>query len=121
MADKGVDHGHDPTSESTFEGAPSTSGLHSSAFPTTTPSQLQTQSLQHPHPQPPHLWLRAEAVLVCLPTLPMVWTHLPLRFQRQLLPVSQWPPVLRRHGMQLTITILYLLREPTWMFLGMQP
>ena len=28
MADEGVDHGHDPTSESTFEGAPSASGLH---------------------------------------------------------------------------------------------
>ena len=37
MADKGVDHGHDPTSESTFEGAPSASGLHASPSPTTTP------------------------------------------------------------------------------------
>ena len=36
MADDGVDHGHDPTSESTFEGAPSASGLHSSPSPTTT-------------------------------------------------------------------------------------
>ena len=36
MADKGVDHGHDPTSESTFEGAPSASGLHASPSPTTT-------------------------------------------------------------------------------------
>ena len=36
MADKGVDHGHDPTSESTFEGAPSTSGLEASPSPTTT-------------------------------------------------------------------------------------
>ena len=36
MADEGVDHGQDPTRESTFEGAPH--------------SQLQTQTLQHPHP-----------------------------------------------------------------------
>ena len=35
MADKGVDHGHDPVSESTFEGAPSASGLHASPSPTT--------------------------------------------------------------------------------------
>ena len=45
----------------------------------------------------------------------------PLRFQRQLLPVSQWPLVLRRAGMRRTITILYPLREPMWMFPGMQP
>ena len=36
MADKGVDHGHDLTSESTFEGAQSASGLHASPAPTTT-------------------------------------------------------------------------------------
>ena len=36
MADKGVDHGHDLTSGSTFEGAPSASGLHVSPSPTTT-------------------------------------------------------------------------------------
>ena len=36
MADEGVDHEHDPTSESTFEGAPSTSGLHASPSPTAT-------------------------------------------------------------------------------------
>ena len=36
MADEVVDHGHDTTSESTFEGAPSTSGLHASPSPTTT-------------------------------------------------------------------------------------
>ena len=36
MADEGVDHGHDPTSKSTFEGAPSASGLHASPSPTTT-------------------------------------------------------------------------------------
>ena len=27
-------------------------------------SQLQTQPLQHPHPQPTRLWLRAQALLV---------------------------------------------------------
>ena len=37
------------------------------------------------------------------------------------MPVSQWPPVLRRAGMRQTITIIYPLREPMWMFLGMQP
>ena len=36
MPDEGVDHEHDPTSESTFEGAPSASGLHASPSPTTT-------------------------------------------------------------------------------------
>ena len=36
MADEGVDHGQDPTSESTFEGAPSASSLHASPSPTTT-------------------------------------------------------------------------------------
>ena len=36
MADEGVDHGHDLTSESTFEGTPSASGLHASPSPTTT-------------------------------------------------------------------------------------
>ena len=35
MATEGVDQGHDPTSESTFEGAPSASGLHASPSPTT--------------------------------------------------------------------------------------
>ena len=36
MADKDVDHGHDPESESTLEGAPSASGLRASPSPTTT-------------------------------------------------------------------------------------
>ena len=36
MANKGVDHGHDPTSQPTLEGAPSASGLHASLSPTTT-------------------------------------------------------------------------------------
>ena len=48
---EGVDHGHDPTGKSTFEGAPSACGLHASPSPTTTThSQLQTQVLQHPDP-----------------------------------------------------------------------
>ena len=38
MADEGVDHGHDPTSASTFEGALSASGLHASPSPITTTS-----------------------------------------------------------------------------------
>ena len=36
MADEGVDHGHDPTSDSTFKGAPSAPGVHASPYPTTT-------------------------------------------------------------------------------------
>ena len=36
MANEGVDHEHDPTSEPTFEGAPSASRLHASPSPTTT-------------------------------------------------------------------------------------
>ena len=36
MADEGVDHGHKVTSEPTFEGAPSASGLRASPSPTTT-------------------------------------------------------------------------------------
>ena len=36
MADKGVNHGHEQTSELTFEGAPRASGLHASPSPTAT-------------------------------------------------------------------------------------
>ena len=36
MADEGVDHGHDPTSESSLEGAPSASSLQASPSPTNT-------------------------------------------------------------------------------------
>ena len=36
MADEGVDHGHHPTSEPTFERAPSASGLYAPPSPTTT-------------------------------------------------------------------------------------
>ena len=121
MEDEGVDQGQDRTSESTFEGAPSASGLHASPSPTTTTLPTPDPAAATYTPITTHLWLRAQALLVCLPTLPMVWTHLSLRFQRQLLPVSQWPPVLRRAGMRQTIIILYPLREPMWMFLVMQP
>ena len=121
MAHEGVDHGHNPTSESTFERAPSASGLHASPSPTTTTLPTPDPAAASSTPITTRLWLRAQALLVCLPTLPMMWTQLPLRFQRQLLPVSQWPPVLRRASMRQTITILYPLREPMWMFLGIQP
>ena len=53
----------------------------------------------------------------------MVLTQRPLRFLRQILPVSQWPPALRRVGMRLiiTITLLYPLREPKrLLIMGMQ-
>ena len=91
MADEGVDHEHDPTSESPFEGAPSASGLHASPSPKTTTLPTPDPAAATSTPiATPRLWLRAQALLLCLPTLPMVWTHLPLRFQRQLLPVS--PP-----------------------------
>ena len=117
MAEEGVDHGHDPTSESTYEGAASASGLHASPYPTTT-------TLPTPDP--------AAATSTAITTPPMAEgtgftgmpsypAYLPLRFQRQLLPVSQWPLVLLRAGMRQTITILYPLQEPVWMFLGMQP
>ena len=46
---------------------------------------------QHPHPKPLHLWLRVEALLVCL-TLPMLWTHLRLRHLWQLQSANQWHP-----------------------------
>ena len=119
MADERVDHGHDPTSESTFEGAPSASGLHASPSPTTTtlPTSDPAATTSNPITNPP----MAEGTgLTGMPTYPAYGVN-PLRFQRQLLPVSRWPPNLRRDGMQRTITILYLLREPMWMFLGMKP
>ena len=42
MADEGVDHEHDPTSESTFESAPSASGLHASTSPTAAATSTST-------------------------------------------------------------------------------
>ena len=117
-ADEGEDQGQDLTNDPTFEGAPSVSGLHTSPSPITTTLPIPDLAAATSTP-PTRLWQRAQALLACLPTLPMVWAHLPLRFLRQLLPVSRWLPVLRRDGMRLTITILYPLREPMWMFLGM--
>ena len=55
MADEGVDHGQDPTSKSTFEGAPSASGLHASASPTTTtlPTPDPAAATSTPNTTPP--------------------------------------------------------------------
>ena len=55
MADEGVDHGHDSTSESTFEGAPSASSLHASPSPTTTtlPTPDQAAATSTPITTPP--------------------------------------------------------------------
>ena len=50
MADKRVDHGQDPTSESTFEGAPSASGLHTSPSPTTTTLRTPDPAAATPTP-----------------------------------------------------------------------
>ena len=59
IADEEEDQAHDLTNDPTFEGAPSSSGLHASPSPITSHSQLQTQPLQHPHPKPTRLWLGA--------------------------------------------------------------
>ena len=55
IADEGVDHGHDPTSESTFDGAPSASGLHASPSPTTTtlPTRDPSAATSTPKTTPP--------------------------------------------------------------------
>ena len=55
MADEGVDHGHDPTSESTFEGAQRASSLHASPCPTTTtlPAPDQAAATSTPTTTPP--------------------------------------------------------------------
>ena len=45
MAAEGVDHGHDPTSESTFEGAPSASGHHT---PNSRPSRCNIHTRNQP-------------------------------------------------------------------------
>ena len=69
MADEGVDHGHDPTSESTFEGAPIASGLHASPSPTTTtfPTPDPAATTSTPITNPP----MAEGTgLTCMPTYP---------------------------------------------------
>ena len=69
MADEGVDHGQDPTSESTFEGAPSASGLYSSPSPTTTtlPTPDPAAATSTPITTPP----MAEGTgFTCMPTYP---------------------------------------------------
>ena len=121
IAHEGEDQGQDLTNDPTFEGAPSASGLHASpsAITTTLPIADPAAATSTPITNPP----MAEGTgFTGMPTYPAYGvSHLPPRFLRQLLPVSRWPPVLRRDGMRLTITILYPLREPMWMFLGMQP
>ena len=54
MADKGVDHGHDLTSEPTLEGAPSASGLHASPSPNKnhTPNCRPSRYNIHTHSHP---------------------------------------------------------------------
>ena len=118
-ADEGEEQGQDLTNDPTFEGAPSATGLHASPSPITTTLPIPDPAAATSTPITNRLWQRAQALLACLPTPPMVWAHLPLRSLRQLLPVSRWLPVLRRDGMRLTITIHYPLLEPMWMFLGM--
>ena len=55
MADEEVDHGHDPTSQSTFEGAAGAYGLHASPSPTTTtlPAPDQAAATSTPITGPP--------------------------------------------------------------------
>ena len=55
MADEGVDHGHHPTSESTFERGPSAPGLHTSPSPTTTtlPTPDPAAAISTPITTPP--------------------------------------------------------------------
>ena len=55
MADEGVDHGHDPTSDSNFEGAPSASGLQASTSPiaTTLPTPDPAAATPTPITSPP--------------------------------------------------------------------
>ena len=71
MEDEGVDQGQDPTSELTFEGAPSASGLPASPSPTTTTLPTPDRAAVTSTSIPPRLWLRAQALLVCLRTPPM--------------------------------------------------
>ena len=72
IADEGVDQGRDPTNDPTFEGAPSASGLLASPSPITTtlPIPDPAAATSTPITNPP--MAEAQALLVCLPTLPMV-------------------------------------------------
>ena len=113
-ADEGEEQGQDLKNDPTFEGAPSASGLHASPSPITTtlPIPDPAAATSTPITDPPMARQRAQALLACLPTPPMVWAHLPRRSLRQLLPVSRWLPALRRDGMRLTMPIHYPLLEP---------
>ena len=76
MADEGLDHGHDPTSELTFEGAPSAFGLHASPSPTTTtlPTPDPAAATSTPITNPP----MAEGTgFTCMPTYPAYGVKLP--------------------------------------------
>ena len=119
MADEGVDHGHDPAIESIFEGAPSASGLHASPSPTTTalPTRDPAAATSTPIPTPP----MAEGTgFTGMPTYPAYGvdpstTAFPEETTASKPVASGFVP--RRQ----TIIILYPLRAPMWMFLGMQP
>ena len=121
MADEGVDHGHDPMSESTFEGAPSASGLHSSPSPTTT-------TLLTPDP--------AAATSTPITTLPMAkdtgFTGMPTYPAYGVDPSTTAFPEATTASEPVASSSaprwyaadyhhLYPLREPMLMFLGMQP
>ena len=67
--DKGADQGHDPRNDPTFEGAPSTSGLHASPSPITT-------TLPTPDP--------AAATSTTITNPPMAFLHLTA-------PADGWP------------------------------
>ena len=53
------------------------------------PLHRQLHIQQHPLLQPPHLWLRAQALLACL-TKPMVWNHSLLTNLRHPWPANPW-------------------------------
>ena len=120
-ADEGVDQGRDPTNDPTLEGAPSASGLHASPSPirTTLPIPDPAAATSTPITNPP----MAEGTgFTGMPTYPAYGLGKPTTAFPEATTARQLvPPVLRRDGMRLTITILYPLREPVWMFLGMQP
>ena len=121
MADEGVDHGHDATSESTFEHAPSASGLHASPSPTTTtlPTPDPAATASTPLTTPP---MAGGTGSTGMPTYPAYGVNPPTTAFREATTTSE--PVASSSycdGMRLTITILYTLREPMWMCLDMQP
>ena len=48
MADEGVDHGHDPTSDSTFEGTPNITLSYNHLTPNSRPSRCNIHTHNHP-------------------------------------------------------------------------